>query len=115
MDKIVKNIFEIPGEFLRIAKKQIVGPQTTAASPEETQQGISAAAKRKLPGLTANDQKMAKMKISQIRQQILQHAQNKAPTAGPEIKPKQKLPPLAIRNMYSQSGQTGERKLGSGG
>ncbi|MDO8515384.1 MAG: hypothetical protein Q7S14_02700 [bacterium] len=104
MGNIVQNVFEIPGEFLRIAHKQIVG------LPDEKQQ--SQIAKRKLPGLVASDQKMAAVKISQIQQQLLQHAQNKASTAGPEIKSKPKLPPIAVRNMYNKSNQTSEMKFG---
>lgn len=96
MGNIVQNVFEIPGEFLRIAHKQIVG------LPDEKQPAM--AAKRKLPGLVASDQKIAAVRISQIQQQLRQPL--------PEIKQKPKLPPLAVRNMYNKSSQTGEMKIG---
>jgi hypothetical protein len=102
MQKIVQNIFEIPGEFLRVAKRQIIGPKVL---PEEkNQQQAAAAAKKKLPGLIAKDQKQAAARISQIQQQLRKPL--------PELKQKPKFPPLAIRNMYNKSSQTGERKLG---
>lgn len=113
MDQVIKNVLEIPGEFLRVAKQQIVGPN---AMPEEkNQQQTATAAKKKFSNYLVNDQKVASQKISQIRQQLLEHSQQKTPTAGPKIPEKPKLPPLAVRNMYSQSAQTGERKISDGG
>ncbi|OGG07674.1 hypothetical protein A2872_01800 [Candidatus Gottesmanbacteria bacterium RIFCSPHIGHO2_01_FULL_42_12] len=115
MGNLVNSIADAAGEFIEIAKKQIVGPSVRPSAggpvPDERQQ--AAAAQKKLPGLTANDQRLAKVKISEIRAQLLQHAKNKAPVSGPEIKPKQKLPPPAVSSMYYKSRQTGESKVGS--
>lgn len=99
MGNIVQNVFEIPGEFLRVAHKQIVG--LPAGSPPQPPPPD----KKKLRNLVANDQKMAAIKISQIQQQL------RSPL--PEIKQKPKLPPPAVRNMLNT--QTGEKQFGVGG
>ncbi|MEK7127791.1 MAG: hypothetical protein AAB838_03660 [Patescibacteria group bacterium] len=92
MGNIVQNVFEIPGEFLRVAHKQIVG------LPDE----------KKLRNLVANDQKQAAVRISQIQQQLRRPL--------PEIKQKPKpLVSPAVRAMLNQSTQTGEMKIGGAG
>lgn len=108
MDNVVTDVFEqirsLPADLGRKAVKQISGTQEEKAAAE--------AAKRRLPGLTERDLKVAAQQIAEVRQKLAEEEKKKIVQKRAEVQKKKAEMSIGQKTALQNQAET---RGGAGG